>query len=125
MVISLILNSYLKVMLIFPNGTSYFSLHILVAYLESFPKHYNIKYFFIKNFLRRMVSDILYVCVYIYIYIYIYIYMCIYIYIYIYIYIMEICTKMMFMSTRTDLKLFDQPRRFVPVSYTRLINKAM
>jgi len=30
-----------KVTLNFLNGTPYFLLHILVAHLESFPKHYN------------------------------------------------------------------------------------
>jgi len=30
-----------KVIIVFLNGNSYFLLHILVAYLESFPKYYN------------------------------------------------------------------------------------
>jgi len=30
-----------KFIIVFLNGNSYFLLHILVAYLESFPKHYN------------------------------------------------------------------------------------
>jgi len=32
---------HVKVTSIFLNGTPYIFLHILVAYLESFPKHYN------------------------------------------------------------------------------------
>jgi len=32
---------HIKVTLNFLNGTYYLSLHILVAYLQSFPKHYN------------------------------------------------------------------------------------
>jgi len=34
----------------FLNKTSHFLLHILVAYLKSFSKHFNLKYFFIKYF---------------------------------------------------------------------------
>jgi len=32
---------HMKITFNFLNGTYYLSLHILVAYLESFPKHYN------------------------------------------------------------------------------------
>ncbi|EZA62079.1 hypothetical protein X777_06195 [Ooceraea biroi] len=40
-----LLDGHMKVIFNFLNRTYYFSLHILVAYLESFPKHYN-KIFF-------------------------------------------------------------------------------
>jgi len=38
---STLCRTHMKVTLIFPNDKSYFSMHILVAYLESFRKHYN------------------------------------------------------------------------------------
>jgi len=39
------LQGHFKVNLIFLNGTLYILLHIFIAYLESFPKHYNKTYF--------------------------------------------------------------------------------
>jgi len=33
--------NHMKVTSIFLNGTPYIFLHVLVAYLDSFPKHYN------------------------------------------------------------------------------------
>ncbi|KYQ47612.1 snRNA-activating protein complex subunit 1, partial [Trachymyrmex zeteki] len=56
----------IKVINVFLNGNSYFLLHILVAYLESFPKHYNkVIYIYIyikltrkkKFFLNRSLSS--------------------------------------------------------------------
>jgi len=41
---------HLKVNFRFLNGTPYFLLHILVAYLDSFPKHYNKVFFHLVLF---------------------------------------------------------------------------
>jgi len=40
MTLTLILTMSFKVNFIFLNGTPYILLHIFIAYLESFPKHY-------------------------------------------------------------------------------------